>query len=321
MASVVDKRYQTFWPRFGAGWIDSLLWIPPIFLDYWFGENVHSPMLLASWLIAYTFSYNIYSVAMHTRFGQTLGKMVTGVKVLDISENKLSLRQALLRDCVPIGLSFLIIFKQLPGVIAGGVSSANVELGYWDNLEMYGTMLWFAAELVTMLANSKRRALHDLIAGSVVVRTRLAGTTVESDATAGYTSPATIGVGKSARSSAEERGSGLLIGYTVVTGALAAIAVGASLIIPSFGDLFASFGADLPRITFFLFMSAPYWGVVPLFSAAVALDVWRHKECSFRYKSVVTNLLVGLVILAVAIVPFTFWALYLPIYKIGVAVP
>jgi uncharacterized RDD family membrane protein YckC len=29
---------------------------------------------------------------------------------------------------------------------------------------------WLGLELLTMLTNSKRRALHDLIAGSVVVR-------------------------------------------------------------------------------------------------------------------------------------------------------
>ena len=33
--------------------------------------------------------------------------------------------------------------------------------------------LWFLAEVVTMLTNEKRRALHDYIAGTVVVRTNI----------------------------------------------------------------------------------------------------------------------------------------------------
>lgn len=33
--------------------------------------------------------------------------------------------------------------------------------------------LWFVAEVLTMLTNEKRRALHDFIAGTVVVRTNI----------------------------------------------------------------------------------------------------------------------------------------------------
>lgn len=35
---------------------------------------------------------------------------------------------------------------------------------------MYSTFGWFGLEVVTMLTNNKRRALHDFIAGSVVIR-------------------------------------------------------------------------------------------------------------------------------------------------------
>jgi len=35
-------------------------------------------------------------------------------------------------------------------------------------------MLWFLAEVLTMLTNKKRRALHDFIAGTVVARTNTA---------------------------------------------------------------------------------------------------------------------------------------------------
>ena len=36
---------------------------------------------------------------------------------------------------------------------------------------VYGLLAWFLLELVTMLFNPKRRAVHDFIAGSVVKRT------------------------------------------------------------------------------------------------------------------------------------------------------
>jgi hypothetical protein len=39
---------------------------------------------------------------------------------------------------------------------------------------------WFVAEVITMLTNEKRRALHDFIAGTIVVRTNLEPQNVQS---------------------------------------------------------------------------------------------------------------------------------------------
>jgi uncharacterized RDD family membrane protein YckC len=172
MVAVTNERYNTFWPRFWAGWIDAAVWIPLIFVDLWVEANIHSHVLLALWLVVNTLSFDIYSVAMHAKYGQTLGKMALGVKVLDVSEGRLSLRQALLRDSVPIALGLVMIVDDLPRILAGAPLD-NEGFGLWMQVGAYGSVLWFAAELITMLTNSKRRALHDFIAGSVVVRTRL----------------------------------------------------------------------------------------------------------------------------------------------------
>jgi uncharacterized RDD family membrane protein YckC len=41
-----------------------------------------------------------------------------------------------------------------------------------ETLLMNASMLWLGLELITMLLNDKRRAIHDLIAGTAVVRIR-----------------------------------------------------------------------------------------------------------------------------------------------------
>src|SRR6267378_3837249 len=128
MASGIEERYQTFWPRFWAGWIDAAIWLPLLAVDSWIEDHIHSLVFLGMWLIAYTLSFDFYSVAMHSKYGQTLGKMAMSVKVLDVSEKKLSLRQALLRDCVPIMLSVLIVSRELPTVLAGTSRSDSTEL-------------------------------------------------------------------------------------------------------------------------------------------------------------------------------------------------
>jgi uncharacterized RDD family membrane protein YckC len=60
-----------------------------------------------------------YSVVLHGLFGQTVGKRVVGVCVYDVSGGKLSMRQAALRDCVPIVANVLAAITQLPRVVSG----------------------------------------------------------------------------------------------------------------------------------------------------------------------------------------------------------
>jgi uncharacterized RDD family membrane protein YckC len=169
----VLRKYQTFWPRFWAGWIDGLIFLPLYYVDSWIQSATTETTLLVLWFILYTFSSDAYSVLMHARFGQTLGKMLTGVKVLDVSEAKLSFRQALLRDVVAIVFSLITVANALPRMLAGLDPFAEPSQFSWiDKFWMYGSVIWFAAELVTMLTNAKRRAVHDFIARSVVVRVR-----------------------------------------------------------------------------------------------------------------------------------------------------
>ena len=78
--------------------------------------------------------------------------------------------QALLRD---VGLVVLntasavyLGYLVLTGVYISGAESTNLP----GELLVWASLAWLALELVTMLTNEKRRAFHDYIAGTVVVR-------------------------------------------------------------------------------------------------------------------------------------------------------
>jgi len=166
----IETKYLTFWPRFWAGMADAVVLLPLSLLDRWlFGASLPRVALVA-WFCIYSFSYVTYSVLMHGQYGQTLGKMLTGVKVLDLSESRLSLRQAFLRDSVLIAFTLAGIVFDMPKVLAGipPWQELKPSVGFW--ILTYGSAVWFLAELGTMLTNEKRRAIHDFIAGSVVVR-------------------------------------------------------------------------------------------------------------------------------------------------------
>jgi len=177
-----SEKYFTFWPRFFASFVDGvILWpvavIPhflllyeiPLFIGYLF-------RLITS------FSWLLYSIWMHSKYGQTVGKMVCKVKVLDSNtESSISSRHAVLRDSVPLLISSIIFLYQTFLVFGKGISIKSlvdiktiIDGGATYTWLLLGfPMLWFVAEIVTMLTNNKRRAVHDFIAGTVVVRTTI----------------------------------------------------------------------------------------------------------------------------------------------------
>jgi uncharacterized RDD family membrane protein YckC len=151
--------------------VDGLVFIPVIPLDIYFSSPSRSRLVLIAWAIFTHSAPWVYSVALHTRYGQTLGKRAARVKVLDVSETRLpSLSQALFRDIgdiVPtaIGLTYFIYFVATQSYTQG----AGLLGGWPGKIIDYSGFAWFLLEIITMFTNSKRRAFHDLIAGTVVV--------------------------------------------------------------------------------------------------------------------------------------------------------
>jgi uncharacterized RDD family membrane protein YckC len=164
------ERYRTFWSRFWAGLIDGLVFLPLGILNVYLSRPGRSPLVLVSWAIFFNSTVWAYSIIMHARFGQTVGKMVMHVKVWDVSESRLpSLKQAFLRDIgtVLINVAFVIYFVYL--VLSHRyVNGAELNSDLPASIISWADSGWFWLEVITMLTNRKRRALHDLIAGTVV---------------------------------------------------------------------------------------------------------------------------------------------------------
>ena len=165
--------YRTFWPRFWAGFIDGVvLWPVTALAGYLIAPRHGTALFIAGLLIDYCNGW-VYSTLMHARYGQTLGKMVAGVVVLNVDEQRYpTLRQAFLRDIgnVVLGLGSLgmSLYDLLIEQQASPVPPVVISRG--GAIFALGGLSWLLLELVTMLTNRKRRALHDFIAGTVVVR-------------------------------------------------------------------------------------------------------------------------------------------------------
>jgi uncharacterized RDD family membrane protein YckC len=166
----IPLEYRTFWRRFWAGWIDGVVFLPIVLLNRWIWAHVSSVAVLGLWHVLHMNLWFAYTVIGHAVWGQTVGKRITGVKVMQMSRERLGLKRALLRDSPWLAIGVLGLVADFPKVMAGTNPAHVKDPGTLGLIFMWGGMAWFVLELGTMLLNQKRRAVHDLIAGSVVVR-------------------------------------------------------------------------------------------------------------------------------------------------------
>ncbi len=176
----LSERYSTFGPRFWTGYVDSCVLWPVGFITAVLSCLGIPRILTAGLAIMHTVVWLVYTVVMHARYGQTVGKMVTKVRVVDFrTEGSISWRQALLREGIPMVLSLGFLVWMVLFIIRDELNPNDISThealtesrAFWFLAALPG--LWFIAEVLTMLTNKKRRALHDFIAGTVVVRTNI----------------------------------------------------------------------------------------------------------------------------------------------------
>ena len=176
------KSYGTFWQRFGAAWADFIVLVPLMVVN----EILASLSKVAAFalVIPMAASYLGYAIYCHGRFGQTIGKRSMGIRVVRTTGERIGWREAWLRSSVDLGFSILNVIGSFVALAAiadadyYGVGwmrrGANLAAHQpsWLHWTWTATQIWVWSEVVTMLFNKKRRALHDFLAGTVVISYR-----------------------------------------------------------------------------------------------------------------------------------------------------
>ena len=171
-------RYADFGSRFGANLIDGLIFLPLTFGAIWMRAQ-STPLAVASLIVTLLFAiYQLYFIAAK---GQTLGKMFAEIKVTKLDGSPVGWRESFLRESVNllfwflITLSTLIALWRISPIEYASVSTAQQSLLITRhqpipiNFIAVLSQLWFWSELVVLLTNKQRRALHDFMAGTVVL--------------------------------------------------------------------------------------------------------------------------------------------------------
>ncbi len=178
--STDELNYAGFWPRLGAILMDGLIMFPLIALILWGGTHYRLFQLYI--LVPGTLFGLFYSVYLVKRFGGTPGKLIVGIQIRKTTGEPVGYREAFLRYLPGLLLGTLLSIAAI--VSASRMSDLEFQAlswseqlarmdalsPFWYTPVHYLQNAWTWSELIVLLTNRKRRALHDFIAGTVVVR-------------------------------------------------------------------------------------------------------------------------------------------------------
>lgn len=175
-------KYAGFWKRSASILIDIAIFLPFIFLRFWCDSKSKTMGLVAA--VLYSVFLAVYNVWFVAKKGQTPGKMVVGIKIVKVDGTDVTWKEALIRHALSI--IFGIFFVMALFYAAAQIPDTEYVSLTWKarNQRIYELYpLWFGwvntlsqawtwSEIVVLLFNKKKRALHDFMAGTVVVHTQ-----------------------------------------------------------------------------------------------------------------------------------------------------
>ena len=172
--------YASWWRRICAHLIDGVIVLIPGLVQIHIGKT--SPRLLPIVIVPISIIWIGYFIYCHKRWGRTLGKLALGIRVVGLDGSRLSWRQAVLRNIGEIALTlpywwvFINAYSTVPLAeymstpITGRFKLIQTLFPSWYPPVSTLNQCWVWSEFVVMLFNERRRALHDFIAGTVVVQ-------------------------------------------------------------------------------------------------------------------------------------------------------
>lgn len=165
-------RPAGFWIRVCASIIDSLIFLPIVifsFLNFLIFKN--NVFLILTVLPSF-----LYKPLMESFYGATVGKMACGIKVIDNAGHKLDLGTAYLRALPFLLSNFMGTIQSLMLYSSPEFQSATTfeEIGQLQQLGsldiiVFVVNLFVLADCIFAAFTYRKRALHDMLAGSYCV--------------------------------------------------------------------------------------------------------------------------------------------------------
>jgi len=179
---IKNSLYGGFWLRLGALLLDGIFVLPVAYLSLYlnsFGKNIYFLTIIPTLL--FTLWYGIF---LPKRYGGTPGKLAVGLKIIRLDGEAIGWKESILRYSIDFVISlFSVILMTVSILNADDSIYTNIS---WLKQSLYLTSLapfffkictwinniWVYGELIVLLTNKRKRAIHDFIAGTVIVKSK-----------------------------------------------------------------------------------------------------------------------------------------------------
>ncbi len=177
------KVYGGFWRRLLAGVLDSLVLLPLMLLFPLLRITGHGWAFLTA--VPAALAFVLFNVWFNARFGGTPGKLAVRLRITRPDGSRIGWREAWMRSSVDLVFAILFALAELwllmqpdawPYLRPEMVDIEGSHLTAFFQWVFILQQIWIWSELFVLLLNRRRRAIHDLIAGTVVVKRRFAAT-------------------------------------------------------------------------------------------------------------------------------------------------
>jgi uncharacterized RDD family membrane protein YckC len=173
--------YVGFWRRLAAYALDLVILVPYALVARQLIYTSRTAYLVN--LILGTIIALVFEVYLVKRFGGSPGKLIMGIRIAKLDGSKVGYREAVIRYSVLFFISVLSSVGLLTSLFGmsdleyATFTSAQAHVraleaaapAWYRPLQIAGAV-WVYSEFLVLLTNKKRRALHDFMAGTVVIK-------------------------------------------------------------------------------------------------------------------------------------------------------
>ena len=175
-----NNVYADLWTRIAARIVDLVVMLPVAGLILYINglsKDAYFYAILPN--LAIYFWYEVYLVK---RYGGTPGKLIMGIKIVQKNGDDVDWHASFMRYLVTFCLSLSGIFIMMWTL--GLIDDATyVSMGFMkrtqllseinplmSKIQTFTSLAWTLAGIIAILSNKRKRAVHDYIAGTVVVK-------------------------------------------------------------------------------------------------------------------------------------------------------
>ncbi|MES2238915.1 MAG: RDD family protein [Bacteroidota bacterium] len=179
---ISESIYAGFWARCASLLLDTIIMLPILFLILYLnglGKNMYFYTLIPNFIFGLW-----YYIYLTKKYGGTPGKLIAGMKIIKLNGESISWKEAFLRHSVLLVLTLFSIIMMTSCLLSADKIVFN-SLGWLKRSQYlmslsptffliyaWVTNIWIYSEFIVLLTNKRKRAIHDYIAGTVIVKTR-----------------------------------------------------------------------------------------------------------------------------------------------------